>query len=128
MARKKREMISPDLTPLIDVVFLILIFFMVSTTLKKDERALSLILPSGTSTQKIEKREINIELTKDELAMDGKKMRFDDLKKRLSTIKEKDKVINIMIDKRVIYERVMKLLDSLSEYGFNNINLVEKRK
>ena len=30
-ARKKRQ-IAPDLTPLIDVVFLLLIFFMVATT------------------------------------------------------------------------------------------------
>ena len=30
--RKKRASVQPDLTPLIDVVFLLIIFFMVTTT------------------------------------------------------------------------------------------------
>ncbi len=128
MRRTKREMISPDLTPLIDVIFLILIFFMVSTTFKKDDRALSLILPSGSSTQKIAKKEINIELSSNELAVDGQKIGFDELKNKLSKIKERDRAVNIMIDKSVVYERVTKLFDSLSEYGLGNVNLVERRK
>lgn len=33
--RKKRPLMSLDLTPLIDVVFLLIIFFMVSTTFNK---------------------------------------------------------------------------------------------
>ena len=33
--KKKRALLTPDLTPLIDVVFLLLIFFIVSTTFNK---------------------------------------------------------------------------------------------
>ncbi len=43
--RNKREMIAPELTPLIDMVFLILTFFLVTTVFKKDELALLLKLP-----------------------------------------------------------------------------------
>jgi len=32
---KRREYISPDITPLIDIVFLLLIFFLVSSVFKK---------------------------------------------------------------------------------------------
>ena len=39
MKKRSRETLSPDLTPLIDVVFLLLIFFMVSTVFKKEELA-----------------------------------------------------------------------------------------
>lgn len=33
--RKRRETIAPDLTPMIDVVFILLIFFIVSSVFKK---------------------------------------------------------------------------------------------
>ncbi|MBX2823877.1 MAG: biopolymer transporter ExbD [Gammaproteobacteria bacterium] len=45
--KKQREDIELNLTPLIDVVFLLLIFFMVSTTFQK-ESEITLQLPSAT--------------------------------------------------------------------------------
>ena len=42
------EEIKVDMTPMIDVVFLLLVFFMVTTTLMKQEADLSLQLPSDT--------------------------------------------------------------------------------
>jgi len=57
--RQQREELELNLTPLIDVVFLLLIFFMVSTTFQK-ESEISLQLPkasenaSTSETQKIE--------------------------------------------------------------------------
>jgi len=45
--KKSREELELNLTPLIDVVFLLLIFFMVSTTFQK-ESEISLQLPSAT--------------------------------------------------------------------------------
>ena len=34
---KRREPLNPDITPLIDVVFILLVFFIVTSTFKKDE-------------------------------------------------------------------------------------------
>ena len=42
------EEIKVDMTPIIDVVFLLLVFFMVTTTLIKQEADLSIQLPSDT--------------------------------------------------------------------------------
>jgi len=47
--RKPREDLELNLTPLIDVVFLLLIFFMVSTTFQK-ESEISLQLPKASDT------------------------------------------------------------------------------
>jgi biopolymer transport protein ExbD len=58
---RRREPLSPDMTPLIDVVFLLLIFFLVSTSFKKDELALLLNLPTSQASQEmIAKEEVNI--------------------------------------------------------------------
>ena len=48
--REPREELELNLTPLIDVVFLLLIFFMVSTTFQK-ESEISLQLPRASDTE-----------------------------------------------------------------------------
>ena len=51
--RRQRESVEVNLTPLIDVVFLLLIFFMVSTTFDS-RRALDLILPQSSQASAVE--------------------------------------------------------------------------
>lgn len=121
---KRREHIAPDLTPLIDVIFLILIFFMVSSTFKKEELALLLTLPDANSaTSEIAKEDISIELSKDEIALKGEKMTFEALDSAFSKVKDKKKPINVRIDKEVTYARITKLLDLLNKHGLNNLAL-----
>ena len=56
---------SVDLTPMIDVVFLLLIFFMVTMRIVKDESELIVPLPSKTESSdppEIEPQTVNIEI------------------------------------------------------------------
>ena len=126
---KKREHIAPDLTPIIDIVFLILIFFMVSSTFKKEEKALLLNLPKASSAvTEVERENINIELSIDRLAYKGKEMNFKMLEVILKEVTRKDKPVNIRIDKEVSYGRVTKLFDILNKYGLNNLALENEKK
>ena len=121
---KRRELLTPDITPLIDVVFILLIFFLVSSTFKKDEKALDLKLPESSSAiQVIKKEQITIELNSNSLAYRGKKMSFDELDKILKGIKDKSQTLNIRIDKDVLYQRVVKLFDLLKGNDLNNLAL-----
>ncbi|WP_258238851.1 biopolymer transporter ExbD [Arcobacter sp. CECT 8985] len=123
---KKRELISMDLTPLIDVVFLLLIFFIVASEFKKNETILNLTLPNSTSTQKVvKKKEIMIEISDNEVAYNGEKISFSLLKDNLSKMK-KDTPINVKIDKEVKYKRVIELLDILNKLNLNNLLLITK--
>ncbi|NLO17086.1 MAG: biopolymer transporter ExbD [Arcobacter butzleri] len=123
--KKRREPITPDITPLVDVVFILLIFFIVSTVFKKDELALILNLPTASeSATKIEEDQIFIELSKEELAFRGEKIDLDLLKKRLESIDDKAKATILRIDKDVPYERVVKILDILQAMEFYNLALV----
>jgi biopolymer transport protein ExbD len=47
------ELESPDLTPVIDVVFLLLIFFLVATRFDQEERELDIILPEVADAQPV---------------------------------------------------------------------------
>jgi biopolymer transport protein ExbD len=125
---KRRETLSPDLTPLIDVVFILLIFFIVSSVFKKEELALALNLPSSNAKQlEVQIKQISIELSKDQLAYMGKKLDFESLDKKLSKIKSNKKDIIVRIDKDVPYSKVVKVLDILQKYNLNNLALVTRQ-
>ena len=73
--RQKNQQVDVNLTPLIDVVFLLLIFFMVSTSFTK-ETHLSLDLPEATgdeSTVAVESVEITIS-TNGNYAVNGRSL------------------------------------------------------
>jgi biopolymer transport protein ExbD len=123
--RKRREHISPDLTPLIDVIFLLLIFFIVTSVFKKDELALMLNLPTSNAKEiTIDQKEITLELSKDKLAYNGKIVKFDNIKEELLKIKDKKRAIIVRVDKKVEYQRVVKLLDILQQSNLNSLSLV----
>ena len=127
MKKRTREGATPDITPLIDVVFLLLIFFMVSTVFKKDEFALLLNLPTvteGESTRDKKVKNIIIELSKEKIAFNSKELKFEALPNELKALQDKKTSIELRIDKKVEYERVVKLLDLLKKFKLNNLNLI----
>ena len=122
---KRREPLGLDLTPIIDVVFILLIFFIVSSVFKKEELALMLDLPTSNAKEmKVDEDQIFIELNKDKLAIKGIEVSFASLEDNLKTVKNKDKAVVVRIDKKVEYERVVKVLDLLQKYNLNNLALV----
>lgn len=125
---KKRELITMDLTPLIDVVFLLLVFFIVASEFKKNETVLNLSLPTSSSQQKVtNKQEVMIEISRDKLALNGKKLNISNLENKLSLLK-KDTPLNIKIDKEVQYKRVISFLNLLNKLNLNNLLLITKEK
>jgi len=126
--RKKRETIAPDLTPMIDVVFILLIFFIVSSVFKKEELALILDLPSSTAQEvEVEPKQISLEISKEEFAIYGKVVTLNELDKQLSKVTNKEDSIIVRIDKNVVYDRVVQVLDTLQKYSLNNLSLVTKK-
>ena len=66
-----------NLTPLIDCVFLLLIFFMV-TTVFKNPAQLKMVLPDAENPMKLEKRQLICELDdEDNIALNGKTITLD---------------------------------------------------
>ncbi|MDX4062973.1 biopolymer transporter ExbD [Aliarcobacter skirrowii] len=128
---KRRELLGLDLTPIIDVVFILLIFFLVTSVFKKEELALMLDLPKANAKElAVKKEQIFIELSVDKLAIKGIEVSFESLDDNLKAIENKNDAVIVRIDKKVPYERVVKVLDLLQKYSLNNLALVtneEKR-
>lgn len=122
---KRREPLGLDLTPIIDVIFLLLLFFLVTSVFRKDELALKLDLPNSNAKEiKITKEEVYIELNTNKLAIKGIEVSFESLEDNLKEIQDKQKPINVRIDKKVEYERLTKLLDLLQKYNLTNLQLI----
>ena len=126
---KRRESLGLDLTPVIDVVFILLIFFIVSSVFKKEELALILDLPASNAKEKeVGEDEIFIELSPTKLAIKGIEVSFESLEDNIKKIKDKRKPMIVRIDEKVEYKRVVKVLDLLQKYQLNNLALVTDKE
>lgn len=120
---RKRALITPDLTPLIDVVFLLLIFFMLVTTFDRYS-GFKLELPSAEVEESTDKNiyELIIDADKKYYIKIGNKsqqIQFDELGLKLSTAKE----ITISADKNLKYETIVKTIGVLKKIGIDKVEL-----
>jgi len=126
---KKREILTPDVTPLIDVVFILLIFFIVSSVFKKDEFALALNLPTSSAKEiELKEKEVIIEINSEKLAIYGKEINLENLDLEMNKIKNKKRNIIFKIDKDVKYEKVVSVLDILQKNNLFSISLITQSK
>ena len=126
MAKRTRR-IRPDMTPLIDCVFLLLVFFLVTSVFKQDESVLKLILPETQTEAKRDTPEgLYIELSETELAFNGQRGTPDELREKASTVQNKKSPVAIKIDKGTTYERIAVILDILQVQKLYNIQLINE--
>ncbi len=126
MAKRTRR-IRPDMTPLIDCVFLLLVFFLVTSVFKQDESVLKLILPETQSEVKRDTPEgLYIELSETELAFNGQRGTPDELREKAAAVQNKKSPVAIKIDKGTTYERIAVILDILQVQKMYNIQLINE--
>ncbi len=127
--RNRREAISMDLTPLIDMVFLLLVFFLVTSTFKKDELALLLKLPKSEQGAGNEQKQnhLTIELSNDDIAVNGKKSSVEELPSTFQGTTP-ETLVNLRVDGDVRYQRLVKVLDLLQIHKLENISLITDKE
>ena len=110
-----------ELTPLIHVVFLLLIFFMVSTTFVSDEGGLAVELPRSENRDLIpEGRDVALANSADGTKqIDGEVQSLDQLRRRLKLTAEEDPSTMVVVraDKELAHGRVVEVMDLVRELG-----------
>ncbi len=105
-----------NLTPLIDVVFLLLIFFLTATTFQKDEVEMSLDLPESQSGKAGgDARVIVVNVAKDgRLLVDGRAVTVEALQQKLKAAasRNKDQEVLIRGDEKAQFGLVAKVFDA----------------
>lgn len=115
-----------NLTPLIDVVFLLLIFFLLSTTFITIRYGIKVKLPTTTTLQERIEENIVISITKDnELYIGRKWVKEKDLITLLrKDIKKKGALVLINADKDVKHGKVVKVMDLAKQAGVRNLGIL----
>jgi biopolymer transport protein ExbD len=131
--RQHREDIGVNLTPLIDVVFLLLIFFMVSTTFTR-ETQLSIDLPEAQGKPK-ESTEQQIEIMVDESGnyrVNGEPLvdtRMRTLQAAIYKISAGDTTLPMTIsaDAQAAHQDVVQAMDAAGQMGFVHLSITTRQ-
>jgi biopolymer transport protein ExbD len=131
--QKREEPLDVNITPLIDVVFLLLIFFMVSTTFNKDAE-IQIDLPKAAG-ERMKQQEFVVEISIDNLGryfVNNRRLRDNKLETLKLAIKEtvgdkKNPHIIINSDKDTTYQSVMTAMDAVRQSGMNKFSLTVKQ-
>ena len=126
--RKSRAEIAINLAPLIDVIFLLVIFFAVSTTFL-DTAGLQLELPESSSTAKREAEDITVFLGADgELSFGDEQVDEEQLMERLrAAMKETDrKVVVLRADTHTEHGAVVKIMDLIRDSGAEGLTVAAR--
>ena len=134
MAKNRKKRISSvqemNMTPLIDCVFLLLIFFMITTVFKNPSQ-LKLSLPEAQNFSKLDKRQLNLEVSAEgELALDGTILTIDSFDAYLVSEKQKTGTNSLLIkaDIGTKHGLVLKIMQIAKGVGIETIALaIENR-
>ena len=116
-----------DMTPLIDVVFLLLIFFMLTFALQG--QGLSIILPQGSETdQKKTEKDIIVKINQNDiLRLNNKQIAVTSLKEALREHLQNRSNKLVIIDSapKVKYGLFARVLDISREAGAENFSIIK---
>ena len=127
---EKKEPAQINILPMIDVIFAILSFLIISSLYLTKINTIPLQLPLSNSTSRIDKKSLIISIDKNsniflnQKITNIEKLRFD-LK---NIIKSKDQNIILSADKDISYGEFVKVLDILKDFENINFALSIKQK
>ena len=130
----RKESPELNLTPLIDVVFLLLIFFMVSTTFDKESRIKVELPTAATQDEQVEEEKV-LEITIDASGrfyvdeLEVVNTEADTLKRAIEKAAgmRRDLPVIIKADARASFQSVFKVMDVTSQLGFVNMTFPGKQ-
>ncbi len=117
-----------NLTPMIDVIFLLLIFFMVATTFQDPERELDLDLPQAQSGSTLTEQddEVVINIKQDgTLVISDREVTQEELVRHLNQTAQQDPETPVTIrgDRFVHHEDVVSAMDACGSAGLHNLSI-----
>ena len=128
--REEEDNFSFDMTPMIDVVFLLIIFFMVSTVFVDFSKKMDINLPTSKSSALDEStKTLEVEMSKDKkIFLAGKPLTLLGLETTLAKMEFKDKKPSAIIraDKSLPYGDVIQVMGLLQKKGIPDISVAVK--
>ena len=127
MARKKQEDPKAEMTPMIDVVFQLMIFFVV--TIKQEDIYSKLNAnrpaPNQASSSESNDTQIKIDIGYSGLIFNGRGVRMNELRSNLKQLSATSKNATVLIRCTMDspHGRLVDVLDACNQYGMRNLSI-----
>lgn len=128
--RRLHPMVNVDLIPMIDVVFQLVVFFMLSSTLIT-RTGLNLDLPdAGTAQETVTSSIVLSVVSEEEIYLASERYTLDELASILAqdAAQYEERSISIEADRSLPYGTMVAVLDVLRQNGFRGANLVARQE
>ena len=125
--KNSQRSLSVEITPLIDIVFLLVIFFVVTSKIETNQY-LTLDLPQSESfsSSLVNNSQNIIFLESGVFVVNNQEFTMADIDKLLAGVAatfSREEVIVLSIEKKVFHEWIISLMDGLQALGFQNIQI-----
>ena len=130
LLNKKRRRVTINITSLIDVVLLLLIFFMVSTNFL-EQPGMKLELPDSETASSSTRNELEVIIQSDgSLFLNGNAITIEELRIKFEqrTDKSSDQSLLLKADKNVTHGAVMEVMDVARVNGIQKIIIASTKK
>ncbi len=112
-----------NLTPLIDVILMLLIFFILSSSLTP-QSGINVKLPKAITSDTIKEENLTITVTSENVIyLDNKIITFKELRRELRKNINKNRPVLIKADRRSSLGRIVDIWDLCRELGIEKINI-----
>jgi biopolymer transport protein ExbD len=111
-----------NMTPLIDIVFLLLIFFLLTTHFIEED-SIGVKLPAANGRQNVRTHSVVVSMTKEGLLfLDGKRLALKDLETRLhEALKDSDGAVVIRADREATLQAAVSIMEAARQAGADRI-------
>jgi len=117
---------EPMLSPMIDMIFLLLVFFIVSTMYMTEIKSVPIRLPVAQNSETVSKSNFTVTLKKDgSLYLDEQKIGMEQLVQNAALSSKRDANFSVILraEADVEYQKVIKLMDALKGGGVTRFGL-----
>lgn len=118
--RRRRRPPRVEIVPMIDVMFILVVFFMLSTTFRTEPAGIQVDLPKAATGAVQEQAELRITVTEQgAMFVNGVSAGADQLRNqvRQAVTARPDTIVIVSADRRVAYDHVVRAMDLAREGG-----------
>lgn len=130
LRKRKEDEIGVDMSPLIDMVFILLIFFMVSTTFVKDMQV-DISRPAASSAKPSSSKSLRIFIDSgNSVYLNGEKIRTWVLQGKIRDKVKSDRLKSVLIvtDKNVKADKLVEVVDQCRMAGISDIGVATEQE
>jgi biopolymer transport protein ExbD len=129
-SREQSNGVLVDIAPLIDVMFILLLFFLVSSTFVRDT-GVAVTRPQAAVTQALEPTSMRVSVTAaGDIYAEGARVSIDELRSKVGSFvaREKRRTVIVIPDEDVSAGRLVEVMDAARLGGAQDVALATNRK